>query len=151
VNVNPVAAPIEAPTVIKPEPPPMPPPRLSTAPPVAGGIAPIGPVSALAAPPPPQKVYTIGGDIKEPKLLNRVEPTYPAVAKAAKMQGPVYVQAIIGVDGRVKDAKVVGGAPFPPLQTAAVEAVQQWVYSPTLLNKQPVEVQLSVQVIFKLN
>jgi protein TonB len=96
-------------------------------------------------------VYTVGGNIKEPTLQKRVEPTYPAVAKAAKMAGPVYVEAIIGKDGRVRDAKAVSGVPFPVLREAAVAAVQQWVYSPTILNGEPVEVQLSVQVNFRLN
>jgi protein TonB len=93
----------------------------------------------------------VGGNIKPPQQLKRVEPEYPALAKAAKMQGPVYIDALIGTDGRVKDAKVTGGAPFPPLRDAAIAAVQQWVYSPTTINGEPVEVQLSVQVFFKLN
>lgn len=93
----------------------------------------------------------VGGDIREATLLTRVEPTYPAVARTAKMQGPVYVEAIIGRNGRVRDAKAVSGAPYLPLRQAAIAAVQQWIYSPTTLNGQPVEVQLSVVVHFRLN
>jgi TonB family protein len=96
------------------------------------------------------RVVRIGGDIKPPALLKRVEPVYPPVAKAAKMQGPIYVDAIIGTDGSVRNATVTGGAPFPPLQDAALAAVRQWVYTPTMLNGAPVEVQLSVSVVFKL-
>jgi protein TonB len=152
VDVIPTAAPISAPEVIVPEPPPMPP-RINVQRTAPGGITALpGVAGGLAAPPPPpQKIYQLHEGIKPPELQKRVEPTYPALAKAAKMQGPVYVTAIIGKDGRVRDAKAEGGAPFPPLREAAVAAVQQWVYSPTLVNGQPVEVQLSVQVIFKLN
>jgi TonB family protein len=99
---------------------------------------------------PQQTIHTIGGDIQEPKLLKRVEPVYPPLAKAAKMQGAVYVEAVIGRDGQVREARAVGGAPFPPLREAALAAVQQWVYTPTVLNGEPVEVQLSIQIVFKL-
>jgi TonB family protein len=99
---------------------------------------------------PQQRVFTIGGDLKEPRLVTRVEPAYPAEAKAEGAQGPVYVEAIIGRDGRVRDAKPVGGHPSASLRQAAMGAVQQWVYSPTYLNGDPIEVQLSVQVVFRL-
>jgi TonB family protein len=115
---------------------------------VAGAEASASPAAQLAD---QQGVYTVGGNIREPKLLTRVEPVYPAVAKAAKMQGPVYIEAIIGRDGHVREAKPVGGAPFPPLREAALAAVQQWVYTPTVVNGEPVEVQLSIQIIFKLD
>ena len=107
------------------------------------------PQTGASAPPP--GVYTVGGGIQEPRLLKRVEPLYPPVAKAAKMQGPVYVEAIIARDGQVRDATVVGGAPFPVLREAALAAVRQWSYEPTVLNGQPVEVQLSIQINFTLN
>ncbi len=105
---------------------------------------------AATTPSPQQRVHRIGGDIREPKLLKRVEPQYPAEAKAAGQQGPVYVAAILGRDGRVRDAKAVSGVPFAILREAAVAAVQQWVYSPTMLNGEATEVQLSVTVNFKL-
>ena len=108
-----------------------------------------GPATAATSAP-PQRVYTIGGDIREPTLMKRVEPAYPADAKAAGEQGPVYVEAIIGRDGRVRDAKAAGGVPFRLLREAAVASVQQWAYSPTLMNGTPIEVQLSVQVNFRL-
>jgi TonB family protein len=107
------------------------------------------PQTGASAPPP--GVHTVGGDVREPRLLKRVEPLYPPVAKAAKMQGPVYVQAIIARDGQVRDATVVGGAPFPVLREAALAAVRQWVYEPTVINGEPVEVQLSIQVNFRLD
>jgi TonB family protein len=101
--------------------------------------------------PAPPGVHTVGGDIQEPRLLKRVEPVYPPLAKAANMQGPVYIQAIIGRDGQVRDATVVGGVPFPPLREAALTAVRQWVYAPTVRNGDAVEVQLSIQISFRLN
>jgi TonB family protein len=98
-----------------------------------------------------QKIYRLHEGITPPTLQRRVEPEYPPLAKAARMQGPVYVDAVIGRDGRVRDAKATGGAPFPPLREAAVAAVREWEYTPTILNGAPVEVQLSVQVVFKLD
>ena len=83
--------------------------------------------------------------------MKRVEPAYPPLAKAAKMQGPVYIQAIIGRDGQVRDATVVGGVPFPPLREAAQTAVRQWVYAPTVHNGDAVEVQLTIQINFRLD
>ncbi len=99
---------------------------------------------------PQRRVYTIGGQIKEPQLLTRVSPVYPPEAKATGVQGPVYVEAIIGRDGHVRDARPVGGHPSAALREAATAGVRQWVYTPTLLNGEPIEVQLSVQVNFKL-
>jgi TonB family protein len=109
-----------------------------------------GTTAAATTPATQQRVYIIGGNIREPTLQKRVEPVYPAEAKAAGQQGPVYVEAIIGRDGRVRDAKPVSGIPHRLLREAAVAAVQQWVYSPTLLNGEAIEVQLSVQVNFRL-
>jgi len=151
-DINLEGAPTEAPTIFNPSEPMPPSPLLRASGPADGGIVAPSTRSTLDAPPPPpaQKVYRIGGDIREPKQLARVEPVYPAIAKAAKMQGPVYVDAIIGRDGRVRDAKAVNGAPYSSLREAAVAAVLQWIYSPTTLNGQPVEVQLSVVVHFQL-
>ncbi len=103
------------------------------------------------SPVPPPGVHTVGGDVREPRLLKRVDPLYPPVAKAAKMQGAVYVQAIIARDGQVRDATAVGGAPFPVLREAALAAVRQWVYEPTVVNGEPVDVQLSIQINFRLD
>jgi TonB family protein len=96
-------------------------------------------------------VYQSPANLDPPTVLVRVDPAYPELARAENMQGPVYVEGIIGRDGRVRDAKAVGGAPFPALRAAAVDAVRQWTYSVTTFNGQPVEVQVSVQVLFRLN
>jgi protein TonB len=91
----------------------------------------------------------VGGDIKEPKKIKHVPPTYPPIAQQAKIQGVVIIEATIARDGSVKDAKVL--RPAPMLDQAALEAVRQWRYTPTLLNGQPVEVIMTVTVTFTLN
>jgi protein TonB len=91
----------------------------------------------------------VGGAIKAPELVKRVNPVYPAVARAAKLQGIVIIEAIIAKDGSVRDAKVL--RPAPMLDQAALDAVSQWKYTPTTLNGEPVEVVMTVTVNFTLN
>jgi protein TonB len=95
----------------------------------------------------PQRI-TIGGGAQESKLMNRTPPVYPPLALQARISGIVHLQAIIGKDGRVLDLKVNSGHPL--LVPAALEAVKQWVYQPTLLNGNPVEVATQVDVLFTL-
>jgi len=73
---------------------------------------------------------------------------YPEAAKAAGVQGIVIIEAIIGTDGSVNEAKVL--RPAPELEKAAIDAVMQWKYTPTLLNGEPVEVIMTVTVTFTL-
>jgi TonB family protein len=96
----------------------------------------------------PQAVR-VGGAIAEPRKLKNVSPFYPAIAKQARVQGVVILECTIGVDGRVRDVKVLRSIPL--LDAAAVEAVRQWVYAPTLLNGAPVPVIMTVTVNFKLS
>jgi protein TonB len=91
----------------------------------------------------------VGGLIKEPKKIREVRPVYPQIAQTAKVQGIVIIEAIIGKDGNVKDAKVLRSVAL--LDQAALEAVRQWKFSPTLLNGVPVEVVMTVTVNFTLN
>jgi TonB family protein len=98
-------------------------------------------------PAPPQRI-TIGGNVQESKLVNRTPPVYPELALQARLSGVVHLQAIIGKDGRIVDLKVIGGHPL--LVPAALDAVRQWVYQPTLLNGTPVEVVTQVDVNFTL-
>jgi protein TonB len=102
----------------------------------------------VAAPPPPPAPVRVGGDIKAPTKIKDVQPQYPAIARAAKVQGRVILEATIAKDGSVKDVKIL--RPLPMLDQAAVEAVQQWKYTPTMLNKEPVEVIMTVTVDFAL-
>jgi protein TonB len=90
-----------------------------------------------------------GGVVSPPRLLHEVRPVYPALARQARIEGTVRIEAIIARDGSVQSAKLSGGPPL--LVQAALDAVRQWRYAPTLLNGEPVEVVLSVDVKFKLS
>lgn len=86
--------------------------------------------------------------IKPPAIIKHVPPAYPAEARAARIQGRVVVEATIGVSGTVVDAKVVRSIPL--LDQAALDAVKQWQFTPTLLNGVPVPVIMTVTVNFTL-
>jgi TonB family protein len=92
----------------------------------------------------------LGGDIQAPKLLNKVPPVYPAAAKAAGVEGAVILHAIIGTEGSPLSLRIVNTQVDPELARAAVEAVGRWRYNPTLLNGDPIEVDTTVTVNFKL-
>lgn len=94
------------------------------------------------------RAVRVGGSIREPRKVRNVAPVYPPEAQQAGVQGYVIIEAVIGTDGRVKDARVLGGQSI--LQEAALEAVKQWEYTPTLLGEVPVEVIMNVTVHFKL-
>jgi TonB family protein len=102
------------------------------------------PVDAILV---PQKVNIAGG-IAAGMVLQKVIPEYPETAKEMRLEGTVVLQAIIAKDGRIRDLHVVSGP--KGLQQAAMDAVQQWVYRPYLLNGEPVEVQTTVNVVFAL-
>ena len=107
----------------------------------------------LAPPPPPpppvhQAPIRVGGSVRAPQKLRDVRPTYSAIALAARIQGIVIIEATIGVDGRVVDARVLRSVPM--LDQAALDAVRQWEYTPTLLNGAPVPVIMTVTVTFTL-
>ena len=87
-----------------------------------------------------------GGDITPPRKLVDVRPLYPADAIAANVEGIVILEATISQDGTVRDARVLRGA--PSLSDAALIAVTQWQFSPTLQNRRPVDVLMTVTVNF---
>jgi protein TonB len=89
----------------------------------------------------------VGGKISPPIKMNDVKPVYPAIAKNAGVTGVVIIEATVGADGKVIDAKVLRSVPL--LDQAALDAVRQWEYSPTLLNGVPVPVVMTVTVNFK--
>ena len=91
----------------------------------------------------------VGGQIRAPTQLKKVQPVYPQIAQSARVQGIVILEATIGVDGKVKDVKVLRSVPL--LDQAALDAVRQWEYSPTLLNNVPTPVIMTVTVTFNLN
>jgi protein TonB len=91
----------------------------------------------------------VGGNIPAPRKITDVKAIYPEEARAAGTQGIVIVEVLIAPDGRVHDARPLRS--MPGLDAAAIEAVKQWEYTPTLLNGQPVPVIMSVTVNFSLN
>jgi protein TonB len=115
---------------------------------VPGGVV-GGVVGGLPDAPPPPQAVRVGGQIKEPKKLKNVNPAYPDIAKQARVQGVVILECTISPQGKVTDVKVLRGIPL--LDSAAIEAVKQWVYSPTLLNGVPVPVIMTVTVNFRLS
>ena len=156
-QTSPDAAPREAPEAISPE---APRPPMPGTPPVEGGIdLPGGPGTAIGAgvnigpPPPPapivpQAPVRPGGDIRIPRKIHHVAPVYPAIAQQARVDGTVIIEATIGNDGRVKDARILRSKPL--LDQAAIDAVMQWRFTPTLLNGVPVPVLMTVTVTFTL-
>jgi len=109
------------------------------------------PVRAARAPEtvvqPPQRIRV--SDLHTARLVHRVEPVYPALARQNRVQGVVQLEGIIGTDGHLREVRVLSGHPF--LAKAALEAVSQWVYEPTHLGGKPVEVIAPITVTFKLN
>lgn len=115
---------------------------------VPGGVV-GGVVGGLPDAPPPTQAVRVGGQIKEPKKVHNVTPGYPDIAKQARVQGIVILECTISPQGKVTDVKVLRGIPL--LDQAAIDAVKQWVYTPTLLNGVPVPVIMTVTVNFKLS
>jgi periplasmic protein TonB len=104
------------------------------------------------APPPPKPTASRirqGGSVQAALLINRVQPVYPPLARQTRISGTVRLHAIISKSGSVESLEVLSGHPL--LVRAAMDAVQQWKYKPTLLNGEPVEVDTTIDVIFSLN
>jgi len=123
---------------------------------VLGGI--IGSTPNVAPPPPPPPVkkappapkrIRVGGAVQKARLLRRVQPQYPALARQARIQGTVQLTAEIAKDGSIQKLEVMSGHPL--LVPAALQAVKQWRYKPTLLNGQAVEVVTQIDVNFTLS
>jgi len=146
-------APIEVPTEIQPEEGL----DLGVEGGVAGGVeggVPGGVVGGVVgglpreAPPPPQVAVRVGGQIKTPRKIKNVEPVYPALARQARVQGVVILECTISPSGKVTDVRILRSIPL--LDEAALDAVRQWTYTPTLLNGIPVPVIMTVTVTFNL-
>ena len=90
----------------------------------------------------------VGGNIKPPQKVKHVNPVYPPIAQSARVQGIVIIEATIGPNGSVQDARVLRSIPL--LDASALEAVKQWTFTPTLLNGVPVPVIMTVTVQFTL-
>jgi TonB family protein len=92
----------------------------------------------------------LGGEVQASKLIHKVMPVYPASAKAAGVQGTVILHAVVGMDGRPLSLRVMNNDIDPKLARAAIEAVSQWRYRPTLLNGEPIEIDTTIMVNFSL-
>jgi protein TonB len=123
---------------------------------VDGSITTGIPMATLAEPPPPppppppapQKPVHLSSGMQVPRKLANVDPVYPRVAQTARIEGVVILEATIDTRGRVIDVRVLRSMPL--LDQAAVDAVRQWIYTPTLLNGVPVPIVMTVTVNFKL-
>ena len=115
---------------------------------VLGGI--IGGALGSNLPPPPKQVrIRVGGNVQQARLVSQPKPLYPPLAKQARIQGLVKLQAIIAKDGTIVQLEVLSGHPL--LVQSAMDAVRQWRYQPTLLNGEPVEVVTTIDVVFTLS
>jgi len=117
---------------------------------VPGGV--LGGIIGNSAPPPPprptQTRIRVGGNVQGAKLIHQVQPVYPQIAKTAHVSGTVLLHAIIAKDGTIQELQYVSGPPL--LMRAAMDAVHEWRYQPTMLNGDPVEVDTTIQVVFTL-
>jgi protein TonB len=109
---------------------------------VVGGLPP-----ALESAPPPLAPVRVGGDIREPVKVRHVDPVYPKVAREASIEGIVIIEAVIDATGRISEARILRGVPV--LDEAALEAVRQWEYTPTLLDGVPTPVRMTITVTFR--
>jgi protein TonB len=126
---------------------------------VLGGI--IGAVPSAAPPPPPppppvavKKVETptrivVGGNVQAAMIIKKIAPSYPPLAKSARVSGVVHLAAVISKEGTIQELRSLGGPAL--LIQAAMDAVKQWVYHPTILNGVPVQVDTTIDVNFTLN
>ena len=99
-------------------------------------------------PPPPPERVRVGGQVQAANLINSPRPAYPALARQARIQGKVLLEAVISKEGTIEELKVVSGHPL--LIQSALDAVKQWRYRPTMLNGVSVEVVTTIEVNFTL-
>jgi protein TonB len=151
--VNPNAAPLVTPDRITAENPNLP---EFVEKPIVGIIGGADNIESVLAPPPappppapPQPPLRIGGTIRSPQKVRGADPVYPPIAQSARIQGIVIIEATIGADGRVVNARILRSVPM--LDQAAIDAVRQWEYTPTMLNGVPVPVIMTVTVQFTLS
>jgi len=128
-----------------PPPPPAPLPDVPPPPP-PWAAAPATPPTLPQAPVAPVRV---GGNIRAPAKTRHVDPVYPAIALSARVQGIVFLGITIGADGYVEETKVLR-SPSPLLEPAAITAVRQWQYEPTLMHGVRVPVTMTVMATFTL-
>ena len=124
------------------------------------GAVPGFPLNVISTPPPnpstpkpppvtPHEPLRVSNGIQQANLIYAPKPAYPQLAKSARVQGTIKLQAIITVDGSIKNLRLISGPPL--LANAALDAVRRWQYKPTMLNGSPVEVITEIDVNFTLN
>jgi len=125
---------------------------------VLGGVIGGVPSAVLPPPPPPPakasepatpKVIRGGGQVEAAKVISAPPPVYPVLARDARVGGTVHLDAVIGEDGHIENLKVLSGPPL--LIEAAINAVKQWTYRPTILNGKPVKIETQIMVNFQLS
>jgi protein TonB len=121
---------------------------------VLGGVlggAPNGPPPPPPQPatPPKKVIYRIGGEVKPPRQTVNVQPVYSVIARTAQVEGVVTVVAVIDEHGNVVQARAVSGPPL--LLEPALQAVTKWKYEPTVLDGEPVSIEMQVAVLFRLH
>ena len=146
------AAPVVAPTSIEPEDPSRPGGIGSAVSPEPGAVQGLGSAVIGHVEPPPQPPDTgpihLHEGIRAPQKLVDVVPVYPSAARDARIEGMVIVEATIDVHGNVEAARILKSVPL--LDQAALDAVRHWKYTPTLLNRVPVAIIMTVTVNFRL-
>jgi periplasmic protein TonB len=146
------AAPVQEPQGVQPETDPTLPEPFDVGPSLIDGVPLNSIVNDVPLPPPPapqdREPIRVGGAITRPERVHHVPPVYPEVARVARIKGTVILEAVIGIDGTVRDVRVLRSVPL--LDAAAVEAVRQWLFNPTRLNGEPVPVVMTVTVTFQL-
>jgi len=118
----------------------------------AGSAQPLPPapvVRKTAPPPAPPTRIKLGGLVEQSKLISGPRPVYPPLAREARIEGTVRLEAVISRDGTILNLRAVSGHPL--LIPAALAAVRQWVFRPTSLNGDPVEVATEIEVHFTLH
>lgn len=113
---------------------------------VVGGV--VGGLPSAPLPPAAVAPVRVGGLVRVPKLLNRVKPAYPELARAARTSATLILEANVGADGRVQTVRVLRGQPL--FDEAALDAVKQWRYQPLLLNGVPTPFIVTVTLVFNL-
>jgi periplasmic protein TonB len=150
--VSPDAAPLDAPVAVHPE---IPIAADDVAPDfdpaVIQGLATAAAADVIAPPPQPTVApppIHVGGRIQQPRKVRDAAPVYPMIAQSARVSGIVILEAVIAEDGSVRDVRVLRSIPL--LDQAAIDAVRQWRFTPTLLNGEAVPIVMTVTVGFNL-
>jgi len=118
---------------------------------VIGGILGGIPSTANVPPPPPaapKGPVRVGGRVKAPRPISTPPPIYPDIARAARIQGDVVIDAVIDTNGNISQMKLISGHPM--LVNAAMDALRRWKYEPTYLDEQPVAIELNVTIHFSM-